>query len=103
MVDCIFCRIVSKNLPAQIVFEDDRFIAFRDIHPQAPCHVLVIPKKHIPTLNDLDPEDRMLMGDLMLTIPKIAQSLGLKDYRLRCHVGKGGGQEIFHLHWHLLN
>jgi len=103
MVDCIFCQIVSKDLPAKIVFETPSLLAFRDIHPQAPCHILVIPKKHIPTLNDLQPEDQDLMGELISALPKIAQSLGLQDYRLRCHIGKGGGQEVFHLHWHLLN
>jgi len=102
MGDCVFCEIAAKEAPAKIVYEDEQFIAFPDIHPKAPFHVLLIPKKHIPSLNEVGKEDTELMGRLLLTAQKVAQENHLKGYKLAMHVGKEGGQEVDHLHLHLL-
>jgi len=104
MSDCVFCKIVKGELPAKVVYEDDLIMAFHDINPQRKVHVLVIPKKHIASMNDLTEEDKELMGHLMVKIPEIAKKLGVdKDgYRLIVNTGKHGGQEIYHIHFHLL-
>lgn len=104
MSDCIFCRIVQGGIPAEVVFEDEALIAIRDIHPQAPTHLLFIPKVHIPSLNDLGDGHRDLMGRLMVAATKVAQDLGLGEsgYRLVVNCGPDGGQTVFHLHLHLL-
>lgn len=103
-MDCIFCKIVSKEIPAKIVFENERIIAFEDINPQAPTHILIIPKKHIPYISELSEEDISLVGELIYTAKKIAKEKGLeKDgYRLVFNNGKNAGQEVFHIHLHLL-
>lgn len=101
MKDCLFCKIVAKELPSEIEYEDERFIAFHDIHPKSPLHVLIIPKKHIHSVDHLDQEDRELMGDLVLCAQKIAKNRGLKGYQLHINVGREGGQIIDHLHMHL--
>jgi histidine triad (HIT) family protein len=102
--DCIFCRIVAKEVASDIVYEDDEVVAFRDINPQAPVHVLVIPRKHIPTLNDATPEDQPLLGKLLLVAQQLAQKLQVADggYRLVLNVNRGAGQSVFHIHLHLL-
>lgn len=104
MSDCVFCKIVKGELPAKVVYEDDLIMAFHDKNPQRKVHVLVIPKKHIASMNDLTEEDKDLMGHLMVKIPEIAKKLGVdKDgYRLIVNTGKHGGQEIYHVHFHLL-
>ncbi len=101
---CVFCKIVKGELPAKVVYEDDLIMAFHDINPQRKVHVLVIPKKHIPSLNDLTEEDKELMGHLMVKIPEIAKKLGIAEdgYRVIVNTGPNGGQEIYHVHFHIL-
>lgn len=100
---CLFCRIVSGEVPSRKVFEDDTVMAFEDIHPQAPVHILVIPKEHLPTVADL-PEDRpTLIGRLMGAANRLAEEKGLKGgYRLVFNCRADAGQEVYHLHLHLL-
>ena len=101
---CVFCKIVKGELPAKVVYEDDLIMAFHDINPQRKVHVLVIPKKHIASLNDLTEEDKELMGHLIVKIPEIAKKLGIAEdgYRVIVNTGKNGGQEIYHIHFHIL-
>ena len=103
-MDCLFCRIVRKEIPATVVFENADILAFRDIRPQAPAHLLVIPKKHIETLNDTDSADEALLGRMMLVARKLADQEGLagNGYRLVMNINKAGGQEVWHLHLHVL-
>jgi histidine triad (HIT) family protein len=99
----IFKRIIDREIPADIVYEDDRCLAFRDIHPQAPTHVLVIPKKEIPTLDDIAEGDAALLGHLLLTTRQIAAKLALdQGYRVVINCGADAGQAVWHLHLHLL-
>jgi len=102
---CIFCEIVARRAPASIVHEDDETMAFKDIHPQAPIHVLVIPKLHIASVNDLEEQHIALMGKLFLVVKYLAAQWNIvaQGYRLRVHVGRGGGQLIDHIHMHLLS
>jgi histidine triad (HIT) family protein len=102
---CIFCEIAAKRAPATIVYEDDDIMAFRDIHPQAPIHVLLIPKVHIATVNDLEAEHIPLMGKLFMVVKSLAAQWNIVEpgYRLRVHVGRGGGQLVDHIHMHLLS
>lgn len=100
---CLFCKIVAGQIPAQKVYEDEQICAFRDIHPKAETHLLVIPNKHIASLTDLQPEDSALMGYLTLQLPKLAAQQGLTHgFRTIINTGRGGGQEVFHIHYHLL-
>ena len=99
----IFQRIIDKEIPAQIVFEDDRCLAFHDVAPQAPTHVLVIPKKPLPNLSAAQAEDQALLGHLLLVAKQIADQLGLSNgYRTVINCGKDGGQSVDHLHIHVL-
>ena len=101
--DNIFLKVIDKRIPANIVHEDDRCLAFRDVNPQAPTHVLIIPRKAIPTHADLTPEDGELLGHMHLVAAKLAIDLGLADgYRLVVNCGERGGQTVPHLHMHLL-
>lgn len=102
--DCLFCRMVRKELPAKIVHEDEQAIAFLDINPQAPTHILVVPRRHIPGLNDLTADDLALVGHLHLVAAKLARERGIAEsgYRTLFNTGRGAGQSIFHLHLHLL-
>ena len=101
--DTIFGKIIRKEIPADIVHEDELCLGFRDITPQAPTHILVIPKKPIPTLADAGTEDKELLGHMLLTVKLIAEQEGLGDgYRVVINTGKDGGQTVFHLHMHLL-
>jgi histidine triad (HIT) family protein len=104
MDTCIFCRIAAKKIPAAIIYEDNHLLAFHDIDPQAPVHVLIIPKEHISTLNHLEPAHRELMGNLILSAQKIASQLGIheKGYRLIMNCNHQGGQSVYHIHLHLL-
>ena len=103
MSDCIFCMIANKDIPSKIAYEDERIMAFHDLEPQAPVHVLVIPKKHISSLDDLKPEDGDLISHLMLKVKEIAKELGLENgYRLVNNCGEDGMQTVKHLHFHLL-
>jgi len=102
MSDCLFCKIIAKALPADIVYEDDEVLAFNDIQPKAPTHVLVIPKLHVATLSDVD--DTALLGRLMDRVQYIADTVLKLDagYRVVINVREGGGQVVFHLHIHIL-
>lgn len=104
MEDCIFCKIIKGEIPSTKVYEDDEILAFKDIQPAAPIHILVIPKKHIPSLVQLEKEDEILIGKIYTTINKIAKEQGVLDkgYRVIVNCGKDGGQEVRHLHFHLL-
>ena len=102
--DCLFCKILSGDIPADIVYESDSAIAFRDINPQAPMHVLIIPRKHIATINDLDEEDQEVVGSLYLAAKDIARAEGVSDegYRAVMNCNEGAGQSVFHIHLHVL-
>ncbi len=104
MADCLFCKIVGGQIPAKLVHEDEHCMGFHDINPQAPTHVLFVPRRHIATANDLTVEDRELVGHLMFTAAKVAREKGVADagYRLVMNCNKDGGQTVFHLHLHLL-
>ena len=103
MSDCLFCKIGRGELGTEFLLETDGIAAFRDIHPQAPTHILVIPKKHIQSLAQLAPEDQTLMGELLLAIRELAEKEGLQDgYRVVVNTGRDGGQSVDHLHFHLL-
>ena len=104
MEDCIFCKIIRKEIPSEIVYEDNDILAFRDIQPAAPIHILVIPKKHIPSLLELTEEDKELIGKIHLCINKIAKQEGIdkKGFRIIVNCGEDAGQEVKHLHYHIL-
>ena len=104
MEDCLFCKIIDKKIPSKIVYEDEEIIAFEDIHPAAPIHILVIPKKHISTLADLEENDEQVIGRIFTVINKIAKEKGFieKGYRVISNCGEDGCQEIKHIHFHLL-
>lgn len=104
MSSCLFCQIINKEISAQIIYEDDKALAFKDINPIAPVHLLIIPKKHILPVNHLKLGDRELIGDLLLIAQKVAGSQGVfqTGYRLILNVGKDAGQTVEHLHLHLL-
>ena len=98
--DCLFCKIINKEIPSEFLFEDDSFIVFRDINPQAPVHLLIVPKKHIRSINDLTNEDKGVIAEIFMVAKNMAKELGVNKsgYKLVFNVEKGGGQEIFHLH-----
>ncbi|OGH00204.1 MAG: histidine triad nucleotide-binding protein [Candidatus Lambdaproteobacteria bacterium RIFOXYD1_FULL_56_27] len=100
--NCLFCKIASKAIAAKVVAEDDGNLAFWDLNPQAPTHVLVIPKGHLGRIGEAQPQDQERLGRLMLFAAQVAEQLGLKDYRLVINNGAGAGQTVFHLHLHLL-
>ncbi|MFV9511022.1 histidine triad nucleotide-binding protein [Tepidibacillus sp. LV47] len=104
MSDCIFCKIVNGEIPANKVYEDEQFLAFHDIRPKAKIHVLVIPKKHIPTFMDIQKEDLPLIGELHQVIQTVAKKLQIdeKGFRVINNCKEHGGQEVFHLHYHVL-
>jgi len=102
--DCLFCKILAGDIPADIIFESDDVIAFRDINPQAPTHALIIPRRHVATINDLEDGDETLIGNLFLAARKIAADEGIADagYRVAMNCNEAAGQTVFHLHLHLL-
>jgi histidine triad (HIT) family protein len=100
--DCLFCRIVAGEIPSDRVFEDDQVIAFRDIAPRAPTHVLAIPRRHVATAGDLTDADAGLLAALFGALRRVAADAGLSDYRIVTNVGAGAGQSVFHVHFHLL-
>lgn len=105
MSDCIFCKIASKEIPANFVYEDEAVVAFKDLEPQAPAHVLVIPKKHVESVLALTEADKMLSAHILVdVIPKLAKELGIaeKGFRLVANTGEEGGQTVKHLHFHIL-
>lgn len=103
MQDCLFCKIVNQQIPSKLVLEDDRVFAFRDINPQAPTHVLIVPKRHIPALDEAAGEDREILGHLLLVARQIARDENIVNgYRIVINNGPGAGQSVFHIHVHLL-
>lgn len=101
--DCLFCRIACGEIPSAKVYEDDEVLAFRDIHPKAPVHFLIIPKKHIQSLAQIEPEDAPLLGKMLALTRRLAEQEGAKNgYRVVINTGRDGGQEVNHLHIHVL-
>ena len=103
-MDCLFCSIVDKKIPAEIIFENDNVVAFKDINPQAPVHFLVIPKKHIATINDLKETDSELVGEMVMTAKNLMKDEGYdeKGFRLAFNCNADAGQTVFHIHLHAL-
>ena len=104
MKNCLFCKIVNTEIPAEIVYENERILAFNDINPQAPVHILLIPKIHIATLNDLQQHDQKLLGELIYNASIVAKSLNIAEegYRTGFNCNSAGGQTVYHIHLHLL-
>lgn len=104
MEECLFCQIAKGEIPSEMVFENDRAVAFRDINPKAPVHILIVPRKHIPTLSAAESKDRELLGELLLVANAIALKEGVaeKGYRVVVNNGPEGGQEVYHLHLHVM-
>ncbi len=104
MQPCIFCSIIEKKAPAKIVYEDETVLAFQTIHPVAPVHLLVVPKKHIASVNEVDPEDEALLGHLFSVARRLADEAGVSHsgYRLITNTGPDGGQSVYHVHMHLI-
>lgn len=102
--DCLFCQIINREVPSEFLYEDDDFVVFRDINPHAPVHLLLVPKKCIRSINDLQPEDDSIVSGLFFLAQKMAKAEGVNDsgYKLLFNVERGGGQVIFHLHLHLM-
>jgi histidine triad (HIT) family protein len=103
-MDCIFCKIVAGEIPSTKVYEDEHVVAFHDINPIAPVHVLMIPKKHISSVLDIQPEDKELIGHLHLALQAVAEKMEVKEtgFRVVTNIGKHGQQTVFHLHYHLI-
>jgi histidine triad (HIT) family protein len=104
MTDCLFCKIRDGEIPGDVVYENDDVLAFRDVNPQAPTHILVIPRKHIATNNDLEADDAAVVGKMMLAAKQIAADEGFaaEGYRMVLNCNEGAGQTVFHIHMHLL-
>lgn len=104
MTACIFCQIAAHSLPADVIYQDEQITAFRDIHPKAPVHILIIPNHHIPSVNEIQPEDEPIIGRMFTLARQLAEQEGIKEsgYRLVVNTGPHGGQTVFHLHIHLL-
>ena len=102
MTDCVFCRIVARQSPADVVYEDDAVVAFKDIYPKAPVHVLIVPRRHIASLVDARDEDRDVLGRCVLAARRLAESTGYaeKGFRLSVNTGPEGGQVVYHVHFH---
>ncbi|WP_027966196.1 histidine triad nucleotide-binding protein [Halomonas halocynthiae] len=103
-MDCLFCKIINREIPADIVFEDEHVLAFHDIDPKAPTHILIIPKKHISTLNDIEERDLEVVGRLQYTAAQLARQQGFADdgYRVVMNCNEMGGQTVYHIHMHLM-
>jgi histidine triad (HIT) family protein len=102
--DCIFCKIIAKEIPGELLFQDERVTAFRDIQPVAPVHILIVPNKHIASMNDVSTEDESLIGYMHLVAQKLAKEAGIAEsgYRLTFNTGDDGGQVVYHIHLHLM-
>ena len=98
--NCIFCKIIRGDFNTEFVYENEHLVVFKDINPKAPVHLLVVPRLHVPSLNELDDKD--LLGELMLGVKEAAKKVGLKSYRTQINTGKDAGQEVFHLHIHVM-
>lgn len=103
-MDCIFCKIINKEIPSSIVYEDEKVIAFKDINPQAPIHLLIVPKKHIPSLLEIEEKDSYLLTEIIKIIKELAKANNIDDkgFRVVVNTGDEGGQTVHHLHFHLL-
>lgn len=101
-MDCIFCKIIKGEIPSKKVYEDDRVFAFYDINPAAPVHVLIVPKEHIPTANDINEANKATVSEVFLAAAKIAKQLNIESYRVVNNCGEQAGQTVFHIHFHLL-
>lgn len=101
-MDCLFCKIINKEIPAEIIYEDNDIVVFKDIHPSAPIHYLVVPKEHIQSIMRLESNHQEIIFKLIFTAKNVAEEIGLKGYKLVFNVGKEGGQIVDHLHFHLL-
>ncbi|MCP3941478.1 MAG: histidine triad nucleotide-binding protein [Desulfobacteraceae bacterium] len=103
-LDCLFCKIVNREISSEFLYEDDAYVVFKDINPSAPVHLLLVPKKHIRSINDMTLEDRDILSGLFMIAKEMAKEQGINEsgYKLLFNVEKGGGQEIFHLHLHLM-
>ena len=103
-MDCIFCKIIQKKLPATIIYYDDKVVAFDDLYPKAPQHKIIIPKKHIATINDLKEEDKDLVGHMVYVAKQLAAEIGIAEsgYRILMNCNADGGQAVYHIHLHLL-
>lgn len=104
MPDCIFCKIISREIPSEILYEDDKALAFKEIKPVAPHHFLVVPKEHIPTINDIGASDLETAGHLLEVASKVCEKLGVAEsgYRIVANVNSDAGQEVFHVHLHVI-
>ncbi len=102
MPDCIFCKIIRKEIPSSIEYEDENVVVFHDIRPKAALHLLIVPKKHIESVNQAQAEDKELMGECIMVAQKVAAQKALKGYKLHINVGREGGQEVDHTHVHFL-
>jgi len=104
MADCLFCKIINRDIPASVLYEDDSVLAFSDVNPQAPTHILLVPKRHISSLNDLTPEDDQLVGELIRRATAIATARGIatSGFRTVFNTNRDAGQTVFHIHLHLL-
>ena len=104
METCLFCKIINKEIPASVVFEDEKMIAFNDINPQAPIHILLIPREHFSSLNEIPEEKKNILSHLLLKARQIAQEKGIaeKGYRIVLNTARDSGQEVLHIHFHLL-
>jgi histidine triad (HIT) family protein len=104
MTDCLFCKIAAGEIAAELVFKNDAVVAFRDINPQAPTHILIIPRRHIATINDIGENDRELLGEMYLVAAQLARQEGFAEdgYRVTMNCNEGAGQTVFHIHLHLL-
>ncbi len=102
--NCIFCKIVNKEIETEFLFESENLVVFKDINPQAPVHILIVPKQHIRSINDIEKKDSEILAEMLFTAKKIAldHNINKTGYKLQYNVEKGGGQEIFHLHMHLI-
>jgi|SRR3989344_2042645 len=99
-MECIFCKIINKEIPKEFAMEDEKFVVFNDIHPKAPVHFLIVPKKHVASVKELDSAE--LPGEMVLTAKKLADEKKMEGYKLLFNVGRKGGQEVDHLHLHLM-
>lgn len=102
--DCVFCRIADRDIPSPLLYEDEDIVAFKDLNPQAPVHILIIPRKHLPSLAEMEPGDQALLGKMALVAKKLAEENGISEngYRLICNCRADSGQEVPHIHFHLL-
>ncbi|MCL5037829.1 MAG: histidine triad nucleotide-binding protein [Chloroflexi bacterium] len=102
-MDCLFCKIINREIPSDIIYEDEHVVVFKDISPQAPGHVLLLPKKHIGTLMDIKPEDAQIFGHIFKILPEVATMIGGDEgFRLVANCYESAGQSVFHIHFHLL-